>query len=273
MLPPLSELKPRALLFDLDGTLVDSVPDLAVAVDNTLEELGFDRAGEHRVREWVGNGAVKLIQRALAFAMSVKDHGAPVPESQHAKTANSANLNPKSFGAKALNSSVLDSSAVHLKTLNPKTLNPKVINQAHQLFLRHYQRGNGQFSRLYPGVRTALTYWQQQSMPMAIVTNKPIQFVPHLLAHLNIEQYFSVLVGGECTAQKKPSPMPLYYACQQLSVDPGLCLMIGDSRNDVQAARSAAMPVVAVSYGYNHGEPIELAQPDRVIDQLDELMG
>ena len=58
--------EPGALLFDLDGTLVDSAPDIAVALDATLQELGFAVAGEAQARLWVGNGALKLIQRALA---------------------------------------------------------------------------------------------------------------------------------------------------------------------------------------------------------------
>ena len=225
-------------MFDLDGTLVDSVPDLAVAVDNMLEQLGFAGAGEQRVRGWVGNGAAKLVQRALAFALSTGPAGGAAAGIESADGAP-------------------DDAAV---------------NSALQIFLQFYQQCNGAYSRLYSGVSPALQHWQRHTIPMAIVTNKPLQFVPELLSRLGIEHYFSVLVGGECTARKKPSPQPLYYACRQLGVDPGACLMIGDSRNDVQAARSAAMPVVAVSYGYNHGEPIAWSQPDRVIDRLDELI-
>ncbi len=58
----------RLISFDLDGTLVDSVPDLAVAVDASLAECGLPAAGEARVRDWVGNGSWKLVERALTFA-------------------------------------------------------------------------------------------------------------------------------------------------------------------------------------------------------------
>lgn len=213
---------PAALLFDLDGTLVDSVPDLAVAVDATLQALDVPLAGEPRVRQWVGNGALRLMQRALAFALGVD-------ESQ---------------------------------------LSEGAVGQAHQLFLQHYQRSNGVASRVYPTVIESLQRWQQQQRPMAVVTNKPLQFVPALLAQQKLAEYFSVLVGGECTPHKKPSPQPLLYACEQLLVDPTQCLMIGDSSNDVLAARAAGMPVVAVSYGYNHGEPIAAAKPDWVVDRF-----
>ncbi|MGH1429945.1 MAG: phosphoglycolate phosphatase [Neptuniibacter sp.] len=64
--------KPKLVLFDLDGTLVDSVPDLANAIDRMLLELGKETAGIERVRSWVGNGAAVLVQRALAGSMETQ---------------------------------------------------------------------------------------------------------------------------------------------------------------------------------------------------------
>ncbi len=64
---------PAALLIDLDGTLVDSAPDLADAVDATLVGLGLEAAGEGKVRGWVGDGAAMLLRRALASAMACDD--------------------------------------------------------------------------------------------------------------------------------------------------------------------------------------------------------
>lgn len=212
-------------MFDLDGTLVDSVPDLAAAMDATLCELGLAPAGEALVRQWVGNGAMRLIQRALSFTLVM-------PEQQ---------------------------------------LEPAQLNRAHRLFLHHYSHSNGAAARVYPTVIDSLHRWHQQRQPMAVVTNKPIQFVPQLLAELKLADFFSVLVGGECTAEKKPSPLPLHYACEQLQVEPKQCLMVGDSCNDIQAARAAGMSVVAVNYGYNHGEPIEAAGADWVVSNFTEI--
>lgn len=217
---------PQALLFDLDGTLVDSVPDIAVAVDGMLVDLGFSPVGESQVRGWVGNGALKLVQRALAF----------------------------SFGC------------------NEQAVDEYSLGVAHQQFLAHYQQSNGSHSRLYEGVREALQAWSHQGIAMAVVTNKPIQFVPALLESLDIQQYFPVQLGGECVEHKKPHPEMLHEACRQLGVKPGSSIMIGDSRNDVAAARAASIPVVAVSYGYNHGRPVVEEMPDKVIDDLRDLL-
>lgn len=218
--------QPGALLFDLDGTLVDSVPDIAVAVDALLREYGFGSVGEERVRQWVGNGAQKLVERALAFSSG--------------------------SGERAVD---------HYK-----------LASAYPCFLAHYRNTNGNRSRLYPGVREALQAWRQRDLPMAIVTNKPIEFVPHLLSRLDIADYFAVSLGGGCVPQKKPDPAMLITACERLGITCSRCVMIGDSRNDVEAARRAGMPVVAVSYGYNYGRPVELERPDAVVGDLCELV-
>ena len=216
--------KPQALLFDLDGTLVDSVPDLAAAIDAMLLDLGYAAAGVEQVRHWVGNGAVVLVQRALAFARDCTE--ASIDDWQ----------------------------------------------SAHQLFLKHYAQVASKHSRLYAGVAEALQHWHEQGIAMAVVTNKPRQFVPEILQHFAVDQYFPVLVGGDCLPQRKPAPEPLLHACEQLTVAPSECIMIGDSRNDIGAARAAKMPVACVSYGYNHGEPIVDAKPDVVVDSLMALI-
>jgi len=57
--------KPEMILIDVDGTLVDSVPDLAFCVDSMMTQLGLEPRGEERVRDWVGNGVERLVRRAL----------------------------------------------------------------------------------------------------------------------------------------------------------------------------------------------------------------
>ena len=71
---------PRLVMFDLDGTLVDSVPDLAAAVDHMLLELGRAPAGLAAVRHWVGNGAEVLVRRALAGGLEHTDVDAELAE-------------------------------------------------------------------------------------------------------------------------------------------------------------------------------------------------
>ena len=121
----------------------------------------------------------------------------------------------------------------------------------------HYAQINGQFSEVYPGVVPALQAWQNRGMPMACLTNKPVVFANDLLKAKGLHDFFQCVFGGDSFARKKPDPLPLLETCRVLGRDPAHTLMVGDSRNDAQAADAAGCPMVLVTYGYNHGEPIQ----------------
>jgi len=91
------------------------------------------------------------------------------------------------------------------------------------------------------------------------------------LQQKGLSGFFSVVFGGDAFERKKPDPLPLIKTCEALGTAPAQTLMVGDSSNDARAARAAGCPVVLVSYGYNHGEPVESVDADGVIDRLDQL--
>lgn len=215
-----SELK--AILFDLDGTLIDSVPDLAAALDASLEQLNYLPAGIARTRSWVGNGARKLVQRALAFALEI-------PE---------------------------------------KSVDAALTDQLLAVFFKHYGEQTCEQTVLYRGVLDALSAWHEQGIKMACVTNKPARFSEPILAHFGMQVYMPVLVGGDTLSVRKPDPAPLLLACKQLGVEVANTVMVGDSVNDVRAARAAGMSVACVSYGYNHGAPVADENPDLLVDHF-----
>lgn len=217
---------PKLVMFDLDGTLVDSALDLTAAVDNMLEALGREPAGEAKVRQWVGNGAQVLVQRALT-----------------------GEIHP-----------------------SEDALEPELFQAAYEVFLAAYTQSNGRYAKLYPGVEALLAHLQHAAVPMAVITNKPMAFTTPLLKALNVEQYFSQVLGGDSLPVKKPDPLPLVTVCEANGCSPEQALMVGDSRHDVAAARAAGCPVVGVSYGYNHGEPIDRCSPDLVVDSFEELI-
>ena len=80
--------------------------------------------------------------------------------------------------------------------------------------------------------------------------------------------FFEFTFGGDAFERKKPDPMPLLKTCEALGTEPARTLMIGDSSNDARAARAAGCPVLLVTYGYNHGEPIRAVDADGYIDSL-----
>jgi phosphoglycolate phosphatase len=214
---------PRLAMFDLDGTLLDSVPDLAAAVDRMLMLLGREPAGIERVRDWVGNGSKVLVRRALAGQL------------QHEGVAD------------------------------------ELADEALALFMRAYAGGH-ELTTVYPGVRECLDWLAAREVPLAIITNKPAQFIEPLLEEKRLGGYFRWLVGGDTLPQQKPDPAALFWVMEKAGVAPAQALFVGDSRNDVRAARAAGVPCVALTYGYNHGEPIANERPAMVLDDLRELV-
>lgn len=143
--------------------------------------------------------------------------------------------------------------------------------QAWERYQHHYLAVNGQYSRVYAGVEQGLSQLRAQGLKMACLTNKPLAFAEPLLEAKGLRQYFDCVFGGDSFARKKPDPLPLIRTCEELGSEPAGTLMIGDSSNDAQAARGAGCPVLLVSYGYNHGQPIREVQADGYVDSLAEI--
>lgn len=146
-----------------------------------------------------------------------------------------------------------------------------LYEQAWQRYQHHYLAINGQHSAVYPGVAEGLQALRQRGLRLACITNKPTAFARPLLAAKGLSSFFDHAFGGDAFAHKKPHPLPLLKACEALGTVPAQTLMVGDSSNDAAAARAAGCPVVLVSYGYNHGEPVASAAPDAIVDRLDAL--
>lgn len=214
---------PRLVMFDLDGTLMDSVPDLAAAVDKMLMLLGREPAGIERVRDWVGNGSRVLVRRALAGQL---DHDG---------------------------------------------VGDELADEALALFMQAYAGGH-ELTAVYPGVRDCLDWLRERRVKLAIITNKPAQFIEPLLEEKGLAGYFDWLVGGDTLPQQKPDPAALFWVMDKAGAEPSESLFVGDSRNDVRAAKAATVRCVALTYGYNHGEPIADEQPALVLDDLRELV-
>lgn len=139
-------------------------------------------------------------------------------------------------------------------------------------YQRHYLRINGDHSAVYPGVLEGLQALRRRGFKLACLTNKPTAFARPLLQKKGLDSYFEQVFGGDAFERKKPDPLPLIKTCEALGFSPAQTLMIGDSSNDARAARAAGCPVVLVSYGYNHGEPVSGVDAEGVIDRLDDLV-
>jgi len=156
-------------------------------------------------------------------------------------------------------------------TLSEVGASADLLATAWQRYQHHYLAINGQHAVVFPGVVPGLQALQDQGLALACLTNKPAAFARPLLAHTGLARFFTHVFGGDDFQRKKPDPLPVLRTCQALGTAPARTLMVGDSRNDADAARAAGCPVVLVSYGYNHGEPATSARPDAVVDSLAEL--
>lgn len=209
---------PALILLDLDGTLVDSAADIHLCLNQALADLAYPAASERQVREWVGRGAPRLCELALAQLM---------PQHSHADVS-------------------------------------ELLNR----FMTRYTASVCQVSTVYDGVWPFLDAAQTVGIPLACVTNKPYAPARDLLAALDLLPRFQLLLGGDQLDHRKPHPEMLLHCLQHFSIPAEQALMVGDSRNDVDAARAAGVRSLAVSYGYNHGEDIRLCQPDWLVDSL-----
>ena len=210
---------PAAILFDLDGTLVDSLPDLRQAVNRLLGDLGRPPVSAAELRLWVGDGAAILVERALTAT-----GGMPAD------------------GAKAM------------------------LGR----FLAHYRGHTADESRPYPGVVDTLESLRRRGHPLGVCTNKPTALSLEMLQTLDLLPYFQAVVGGDGVAARKPDPGHLRATLEAMGCAGAKALMVGDSANDVVAARAAAMPVVVVAFGYCRGDPRDLGA-DVVIDDFARL--
>lgn len=211
----------KLVIFDLDGTLIDSAPDLALALNHTLATLDYETYSADIIRSWVGNGAQTLVKRGL-----------------NGSTQTDYNIDP-AFFAKALD-----------------------------IFLDFYAKNLCVETMTYPNVLATLKSLKSLGYRLALVTNKPYDFIQPLLEGLELTGLFELCLGGDSLPKRKPDPMPLLHVCEELGVNASECLMVGDSKNDILAAKAAKMHSIGVSYGYNYGEDISIYKPEKAVDDF-----
>jgi len=225
----------QAVIVDLDGTMVDTLGDFEVALNRMLAELQLPPIDRALVERTVGKGSEHLIRSVLAHQLQ--------------------RIDPTTEGSTC-----------------PAVQPEARYEQAWRSYQAHYRAINGRFSEVYDGVREGLQALREAGLPLACLTNKPRAFATDLLQAKGLSGYFACVFGGDSFERKKPDPLPLLKTCEALGTAPARTLMVGDSENDGLAARAAGCPVALVTYGYNHGQPIERAPHDRLIASLAELL-
>jgi phosphoglycolate phosphatase len=208
----------RVVAFDLDGTLVDTAPDLTAALNHALVTMGRTPVPEASVRHMVGHGIRAMLTKGLAatgeMTSTLVDEGTP-------------------------------------------------------LLLAYYEAHIADHSRGFAGLEDALDALAARGVALAICTNKLEGLARDLVTQLGWGARFGALVGGDTLPVHKPDPAPLREAIAR--VGGGRAAFVGDSIVDIETARAAGLPSVAVSFGFAD-RPAAALGADAVIDHYDELV-
>jgi phosphoglycolate phosphatase len=208
------------VMYDLDGTLLDTANEITQAVNLTLSDFECRGVDESDVRRWIGHGTGWLMQQAWA--------------------ATSGNKNVS-------------------------------WDNVMERFIVHYQETAGTSSFPFPKVIETLEKVKSIGVKQAIITNKETRFTNRVLAAHDLEKYFDMIICGDTLPVKKPHPGVIEHCLQQLHTSVGHSLFIGDSEIDVATAKAAGVVCWAVPYGYNHGRPISMADPDRLVPDISDV--
>ena len=216
--------------------MVDTLGDFAEALNRMLHELGLPAIAPRHIENMVGKGSEHLLRSVLAHVLA--EAPSPLPTAAPAQPPHSVEgLYPAAWDS----------------------------------YQKHYLAINGQYAVVYAGVVDGLQALRAAGLRLVCLTNKPTSFAVPLLQAKGLHGYFEHVYGGDAFERKKPDPLPLLKACEALGTQPARTLMVGDSSNDAQAARAAGCPVVLVTYGYNHGQPVRGVDADGFVDSLQQL--
>ena len=210
------------VVFDLDGTLVDTAPDLVDTLNVVFARAGLPPVPFATARNMIGGGARAMIERSL------KAEGRPLIAAE------------------------IDTLFGH--------------------FIDHYTAHIADRSRPFPGLQAALERLAARGCPLAICTNKVEALSLQLLAALDLAKHFAAICGPDTLGTQKPDPEMLRQTIVRAGGRPDCAVMVGDSATDIDTARAAGIPIVAVEFGYTEIPVAELG-PDKIIGHFDELPG
>ncbi|WP_082476892.1 HAD family hydrolase [Rhizobium sp. Leaf371] len=213
-------LPPATIVFDLDGTLVDTAPDLVASLNHAVTQAGLAPVGYDDLTHLVGHGAQAMIERTFA--------------------------------------------------MRDKPLSKDDLAWQMKEFVAHYHATMPGASMPYPGVLDAMDRLSAAGYLLAVCTNKLEMLARTLIDSLGLTARFAAITGGDTFDVRKPDAEHLLATIRLAGGTPARAVMIGDSRNDILVAHNAAIPSIAVPFGYSD-VAVETLGPSVVITHFTEL--
>ncbi len=227
---PIPAAQLKLLVFDLDGTLVDSAQDLCNSVNAALVAFGLRPLADPSIAGFVGNGAPLLVRRALAAASGA------TPDQVEKNLFDSA----YAFFLRHYREHKLDFTYAYDGVLDAL----RALRQLHDA----------------PGAT---------ARAMAVLTNKPVRPAQGICEGLGLADYFLHIYGGDSFPAKKPDPVGLRSLMEETGARPEETAMIGDSKVDVQTARNAGVWSLGCSFGFGV-PTLDQNRPDVLVDRASE---
>ncbi|MBP2549343.1 phosphoglycolate phosphatase [Neorhizobium galegae] len=211
---------PALVVFDLDGTMIDTAPDLIASLNHTIAVADLAPVNFDDLTHLVGQGARVMIRRAFELRKAPLEEGAVEPLLKR--------------------------------------------------FLDHYKAEMPGRSRIYDGLVESFDRLESAGMRLAVCTNKLGELAYPLLEQMGLSGRFATMTAGDTFAVRKPDARHLLGTIEKAGGDPARSVMIGDSVNDILAARNAGVASIAVTFGYSD-VPVDTLDPTRVISHFDQL--
>ncbi len=206
----------QLVIFDFDGTLIDSKYDIAVSVNLTLKDMELPTRSPEEIFSFVGDGVKRLLRLSVGEGNDAR------------------------------------------------------YEEALTIFRDHYLAHCLDFTQLYTGLDAVFDILQGKTK--ALATNKSLEYTLRIVEGLGVRDRFSAIECPIDPSDLKPDPGMLFRILDQLGVAPEQAILVGDSTNDVRAAKAAGMRACAVGYGYGNREKVLALAPDYYCEKPEDLL-
>lgn len=249
----------KLVVFDLDGTLLDTIEAISYHVNQTLERHGYARISTEKVNDYVGNSSKYLIDRSLEEAVRVAEKSGSGVVSQAAKAA---------VAPIAETAEELASQSTRKTTLPTAEEAERIVEEYNAAYLADPVDR----TTVYPGVLDVLATLRDAGVEIGIFSNKPDSIVQRVVAGLFDTSLFSYIRGQRDDTPRKPDPTGLVEIMKQAGVDKEAVLYLGDTDVDMAVGKGADVKTIAVTWGFRSAEELRTYAPWRMIDRPEELL-